>query len=344
MRFEQIEEYAVKKSWPYYRLSQIRTAVFRQGIYSWEEATELPAGVRRELAENFRILSFVPEKILVSRDSRAVKALLCLQDGLNIETVMLRRAIDQWSVCVSSQCGCPVRCIFCASGKNGLKRNLTAEEIADQVLFWNQHMRRQNPAGRISSVVYMGMGEPFLNYPAVSKSLRLLSDADFFGLGQRHISVSTAGHVPGMEKMARDFPQVNLALSLHAADDGLRSRLIPLNRTYPIARLGTALEKYLKTTNRKVFLEYALMAGVNDRPGDARRLADLIGGLKGGRLLHVNLIRCNPVAGGQLQTGESAARKFLEILAAMRVHCTIRKSLGEDIKGACGQLAGDSSE
>ncbi len=342
MRLDLIEDYASNHGWPAYRLGQIRTAVFRKGVSSWDEVTSLPLDLRKTLERDFRFLSFSPEKILVSRNSKARKALLRLEDNVKIETVLIMPIPGHLSVCVSVQAGCPVKCPFCATGKSGFIRNLDSEEIWDQVLFWNQLIKRESARRQpcISSVVYMGMGEPFLNYGAMAKSIRVLSHSALFGLGQRHISVSTAGHIPGIKRLAADFPQVNLALSLHSANNKLRDRLVPLNRTFPLSRLKTSLEEYIKRTRRKVFIEYALMSGLNDSGNDADELADWIKEIGGGRLLHVNLIRSNPVEDGPGPSSLAKTKAFLNKLKAHKIHVTLRKSLGGDIRGACGQLAG----
>lgn len=340
MRFDLVEDYASNHGWPAYRLGQIRTAVFRKGVSSWDEVTSLPLDLRKTLERDIKFLSFSSEKILVSRDSRARKALLCLKDNVKIETVLITPMQGRLSVCVSVQAGCPVKCPFCATGKSGFIRNLDSEEIWDQVLFWNQLIKRESASKRISSVVYMGMGEPFLNYGALAQSIRFLSHPDLFGLGPRHISVSTAGHIPGIKHLAADFPQVNLALSLHSANNKLRDRLVPLNRTFPLSRLKTSLVEYIKQTRRKVFIEYALMSGLNDSGNDAGELADWMKGIGGGKLLHANLIRCNPVEGGPASSSLAKTKAFLNKLKARKIHVTLRNSPGGDIQGACGQLAG----
>jgi len=186
----------------------------------------------------------------------------------------------------------------------------------------------------------MGMGEPFLNYQAVAESLKTLSDPVFFGIGQRHISVSTAGIAPSIVKFADDFPQMNLAVSLHSADDKKRNRLVPLNQKFNLKDISDALEKYIKKTNRKVFIEYALMEGINDSREDAGNLAGWIRRIKGGRLLHVNLIPCNPLSLNGEMTSMVRVSGFMNLLQDMRVSVTVRKSFGADIMGACGQLAG----
>lgn len=277
-------------------------------------------------------------RVAVSSDGRARKALMKLSDGHTVETVLLRPSETRWTTCISCQVGCAIGCTFCATGLMGLARDLTVEEITDQVLFWRQHMREQGLPGRLDNVVYMGMGEPFACYDSVAESLRTLMDQKQFGIGARHISVSTSGLAPQIERFASDFPQVNLALSLHAADDALRTRLVPVNKAYPLARLSAALKGYLSKSSRKVFLEYVLLRGENDRPGDAESLIGFVKATGPSELLHVNLIIFNQTDTPHQATPEDNARRFQALLLAAGLKATVRQNLGRDIQGACGQL------
>jgi 23S rRNA (adenine2503-C2)-methyltransferase len=323
---------------PGYRWDQVRKAVYDQAVSSYEEITVLPAAVRAGLAERAPILSLKERRVDVSPDGRARKALLDLADGKVVETVLLRPSPTRWTTCISSQVGCAVACTFCATGLMGLTRSLTPEEIADQVLFWRQYMKRNGLEGRLDNVVYMGMGEPFASYEAVSASLKDLIDQKRFAIGARHISVSTAGVAPKIVAFGRDFPQVNLALSLHAATDELRSRLVPMNKAYGLAKLSDALKTYLQETNRKLFFEYVLLKGENDRPQDAAALARWLKGIGPSALLHVNLIVFNQTDTPHKPTGEDDARRFQELIMAEGFKATVRQNLGRDIDGACGQL------
>jgi adenine C2-methylase RlmN of 23S rRNA A2503 and tRNA A37 len=220
----------------------------------------------------------------------------------------------------------------------GLSRNLSPEEISDQVLFWRHYMKEEGLAGRLDNVVYMGMGEPFASYDSVAESLRTLMDQKQFGIGARHISVSTAGLIPGIERFGADFPQVNLALSLHSAEEALRTKLVPVNKAYPLAALAKAIGRYLHLTRRKVFLEYVLLRGENDRPSDARSLIEWIKTAGPLELLHVNLIIFNQTDTPHAATDEGNARRFQELILAAGIKATVRQNLGRDIQGACGQL------
>ncbi|MBI5239647.1 MAG: 23S rRNA (adenine(2503)-C(2))-methyltransferase RlmN [Elusimicrobia bacterium] len=328
---------------PPYRLDQVRRAVYGHCVSSYGEVSVLPLELRQELARSAPILSCSLRECRVSADGLARKAALALLDGKVIETVLLRPSPRRWTACVSTQVGCAFNCAFCATGAMGFVRDLTAEEISDQVLFWRQNMRQEGLEGRLDNVVYMGMGEPLANYEAVAESLRRVLDPKQHGIGARHVSVSTVGIPKGIERFGEDFPQVNLAVSLHAAEDGLRSRLVPANRTFPLADLSRALERYLGSSSRKVMLEYALLAGVNDRPGDADALVAFVRRLGRPGLFHVNLILYNPIEGPWRPSSEPEARRFQDRLLAAGLKVTLRQSLGSDIQGACGQLASERS-
>ncbi|MFA6002749.1 MAG: 23S rRNA (adenine(2503)-C(2))-methyltransferase RlmN [Elusimicrobiota bacterium] len=328
-----------------FRLSQVRQGVFGGSVSSYEEIAVLPQALRRELERAAPILCLRAREVVVSADQRAHRAVLRLGDGKCIESVLLRPSPQRWTACVSVQAGCAFGCAFCATGRMGFIRDLTGEEISDQVLFWRQYMRREGLAGRLDNVVYMGMGEPLANYENVAASLRALTDQKQFGIGARHIAVSTVGLPAAIERFGEDFPQINLAISLHAASDALRTRLVPANKAYPLAELARALGKYVERSSRKVLLEYVLLSGVNDRPADAEDLTAFVRRLGRPELFHVNLILYNagpalPGPGGTLfrPVSEEDARRFQKRLLDAGLKVTVRQSLGEDIRGACGQL------
>ncbi|OGS01517.1 MAG: hypothetical protein A2V88_03110, partial [Elusimicrobia bacterium RBG_16_66_12] len=323
---------------PGYRWDQVRKAVFGQAVASYDMVGVLPVDVRKALGEKAPILSLAESRVDSSADARAYKALLDLPGGGTVETVLLRPSPTRWTACISCQVGCAVGCTFCATGLMGLTRNLSPEEISDQVLFWRQYMKRMGQGARLDNVVYMGMGEPFACYEQVSASLKTLMDHKLFGIGARHISVSTSGVAPRIEDFGRDFPQVNLAISLHAADDELRARLVPMNKAYPLAKLADALKKYLAMTNRKLFFEYVLLKGENDRPQDAAALIAWLKGLGPLPLLHVNLIVFNQTDTPHQPTDSRDARSFQEKILSAGLKATVRQNLGCDIGGACGQL------
>ncbi|MBI4375473.1 MAG: 23S rRNA (adenine(2503)-C(2))-methyltransferase RlmN [Elusimicrobia bacterium] len=338
MNLQRVEAALKDLKAPAFRLEQLRQAVFRQSRDSYEDISVWPESLRRSLSQAAPLLSANLAELRVSGDGRAHKALLRLSDGKLVETVLLRPSPTRWTTCISSQVGCAIGCTFCATGLMGLSRNLTPEEITDQVLFWRQYMKRESLPGNLDNVVYMGMGEPFACYEQTAASLRVLMDQKQFAIGARHISVSTSGLAPQIERFAEDFPQVNLALSLHAAEDGLRARLVPVNRAFPLGRLAQALKVYLSKTNRKVFVEYVLLEGENDGPSHAEALIGYFKGIGPCERLHVNLIVFNPTETPHRPSLESQARWFQQRLRKAGLPATLRQNLGRDIRGACGQL------
>jgi 23S rRNA (adenine2503-C2)-methyltransferase len=241
------------------------------------------------------------------------------------------------TACISTQVGCPIRCDFCATGKSGFRRNLTAGEIVAQVILIARAAREFAPADArpLTNVVYMGMGEPLLNLDAVLKSLRILTDPKGFNLGDRHITISTAGVVPGILRLAQEPLQVRLALSLHAPNDALRDQLVPLNRRYPLAQVRQALQTYFEHTGRRITIEYALIKEVNDHKAQAAELAELFAGLP----IHVNLIPVNPVENSPYRPSPPArVQVFMEELERHHIPCSVRVRRGLDVQAGCGQL------
>jgi len=328
-----------------YRLKQVKKAVFVDLVNDWNEATTLAKELREKLKEQFQISSLELLKLLESKNKDSTKAIFKLKDGNVIEAVLMKHLntkdddtkAGRNTICVSSQAGCAMNCGFCATGKVGLKRNLTGEEIIDQVLFFARFLKKENQA--INNIVFMGMGEPFLNYDNTIQAIRILNDKDGFNLGIRHISVSTCGIVPGIEKFADENLQVNLAISLHAADDETRTKLMPINKTYPLAELMKAVGDYIKKTNRKVMFEYLLIDGVNDRAEDAANLAKLMKN----SLYHINLIKYHDTGSDLKPSSQAKRTHFFDTLKKLGVSVTFRVSFGEDILAACGQLAGKNN-
>jgi len=346
---------------PKYRLEQAKKAVFVDLIKSWNEATTLSAQLRDELNEKCPLE--IKAEIFESKDGKTMKALIGLDDGLKIESVLMKykrkdeldsrfrgndrkrhredseedmedRRKNRNTVCVSSQVGCALGCGFCATGKMGFKRNLLVDEIIEQVLFFKRLLKGNN---KITNIVFMGMGEPFLNYDNVLTTIKILNDPKGFNLGARHFSISTAGIIEGIEKLAFEELQINLAISLHATDDNLRSKIMPINKKYPIKKILAAVDKYIKKTNRKVMFEYIMINGINDNERQAGELAKLMKK----PLYFVNLIPCNLV-GDFRPSPQKKVEKFKEILKKNRVQVNQRYSFGQDILAACGQLAGKS--
>lgn len=334
MDINKLETILKENSQPKFRLNQIKKAIYQDGVSSFLEITSLPKDLREKLDKEVKILSFQIENILKSKDNLSVKALLKLNDGNFIETVLISPKPKIWSVCVSSQVGCVLGCDFCATGKMGFKRNLSSEEITDQVLFW----RQQNY--NINNIVFMGMGEPFLNWDNVRQSLKILMNKNLFGFGSRSISVSTAGIPDGIKELAKEFPQINLAISLHFAIDEKRSKYMAINQQYDLTKIKTAIEGYLKQTKRKVFIEYLMIDNINDNAEDAENLIKFLRSIHNNYLLHVNLIRYHKTSGNFNPSSSNKIHKFKDYLDKNKISVTIRKSLGEEIFAACGQLAG----
>jgi 23S rRNA (adenine2503-C2)-methyltransferase len=315
---------------PGYRAGQLYDWLYRKGAGSFDELTDLPGALRRRLAENF---SFGPLEVierLVSKD-RAEKFLFRLADGEMVETVVIP-ARTRTTLCLSTQVGCKFACGFCASGKGGFIRNLRPSEIVGQVLYF-----RGTLSLNLTNFVFMGMGEPLDNFNNVAASIRIMNAPEGLGIAARRITVSTAGVVPGIERLKSLGLQVNLSLSLHAGTDELRSRLMPINRKYPLARLLEACEDYVKATGRMMTIEYVLLRGVNDSAAEARRLGALARRLRA----KVNLIPCSEIIGLNYKPSPNDRRElFLRMLGAMHIRVTLRRSKGADIRAACGQLAG----
>ncbi|MDQ2817548.1 MAG: 23S rRNA (adenine(2503)-C(2))-methyltransferase RlmN [Candidatus Eremiobacteraeota bacterium] len=320
---------------PRYRLAQIYRAAAKEFVPDLDAVSVLPAALRARLKATLALTSVTARHAATSRDRQTTKVLFGLADGQDVEAVLMRHRNGRTTACISSQAGCALRCDFCATGQSGFTRNLSALEIFDQAV--DLARRARNGGEKLTNIVFMGMGEPFLNYDAVMAAVALLNDPHGFGLGARHITISTAGVVPGIKRFTAEKTQVNLALSLHAPDDALRTRLMPINKRWPIASLMEAVKEYVSATRRKVFYEYLMLAGCNDSPDDARQLADLLGG----PLHHVNLIPYNSTDAAYARSSEAAVRRFQSILRERGVPVTVRQTMGDDIAAACGQLRVD---
>jgi 23S rRNA (adenine2503-C2)-methyltransferase len=312
---------------PPYRVEQVWRGLYEEGR-RLGEMTNLPRSLRARLdAVLPSALRLTAES--VSEDGQTAKWLWELWDGAPVETVLMRYP-ERATVCVSSQAGCAMGCSFCATGQAGFGRHLTSGEIVEQVMA----ARRAAAPGRLSNVVFMGMGEPLANYDRVWAAIVRLHDD--VGLSARHLTVSTVGVVPGIRRLAHEALPVNLAVSLHAAHDALRDQLVPLNRRYPLAVLMEACRQYRRAKGRRLSFEWALIGGVNDRPTDTVELAALARPLGA----HVNLIPLNPTPGYPVRgTAPAGVRAFRDQLMALGVNTTVRRNRGTDINAACGQLA-----
>ncbi|MFA5067203.1 MAG: 23S rRNA (adenine(2503)-C(2))-methyltransferase RlmN [Candidatus Izemoplasmatales bacterium] len=332
MDFTKLEE--ILAGQPAYRFEQARAAVIKSLIDDWNQAQGLPKELRRYLAQSFPL--GINAEIFSAQGGDSLKALLALSDGLKVETVLMRHEGGRNTVCVSSQVGCPMGCIFCATGKMGFKRNLTASEIIEQVLIFGRILKKESQ--RVTNIVFMGMGEPFMNYDNVIAAVRMMNDGNGLGIGGRHISISTAGITEGIEKLIDEPVQVNLAISLHAPNDVLRSKMMPANLKYPIDEIFKAVLRYSKNTNRRVMFEYIMIDGVNDSDECACQLVELIKNHMPLKLAFINLIRYNPT--GAFNPSEPERTKsFKKILEDGHIEVTERYRFGRGIKAACGQLS-----
>jgi len=317
---------------PSYRAEQIWEWLYVHLVDSVDEMTNLPKSLRQTLAERARLSLLKVVDTARSVDGRTRKDLLQLPDGETIEAVLMRYERRR-TACLSTQVGCAMGCPFCATGQMGLHRDLSSGEIVAQALHFARHLQARDE--RLTNVVLMGMGEPLANYAASLEAIRRLIDPQGFRLGQRHITLSTVGLVPGIRRLAQEGLQITLAVSLHAATDDLRNQLVPVNRRYPLDTLFNACADYVEVTGRRVSFEWALVEGVNDTPEQAQALADRLEGL----LAHVNVIPLNPSPkyGGSASTSERIDA-FIATLDQRHVRYTIRVRRGVAIQAGCGQL------
>ena len=317
---------------PPYRARQVYEALTRGLAVDFDGMTGLPVALRRALAGRLRPLALEDVESRIAPRGAARKTLFTTLDGHLVEAVLMTYA-KRATVCVSSQVGCAVGCAFCASGRLGLRRDLTAEEMVDQVFHFARLLRADER--RVTNVVFMGMGEPFHNYDETLRACRLLNDEAGFNLAARSISVSTIGVVPGIDRFAGEPVQLNLAVSLHAATDRLRDRLVPLNRTYPLDEVFSACARYVRSTHRKVMFEYVVLRGVNDTDEQVQMLAARVRPPH----YHLNLIAYNETGGEFARPRADQLAALHARLAAAGVSCTVRRSPGAEIEAACGQLA-----
>jgi 23S rRNA (adenine2503-C2)-methyltransferase len=337
----QLESWLTDRGQPAYRARQIADHVWAGAAQSTDELHTLPQALRRELDESFRLTTLGPPDITASDGGLTQKGLHRLDDGRLIETVLMRYPARGWrksraTACISSQAGCAVGCPFCATGELGFWRDLEVAEIVDQVRIWRQWLA--GVGQRLTNVVFMGMGEPLLNVERVLDAAAAITDRARFGLGARHVTISTSGVLPGIERMIAAGQAYTLAVSLHAARPELRDVLVPLNRRYPIAEVVDAAARYSAKTGRRVTYEYVMIEGINDTPVDANAVVRLLKG----QLAHINLIPMNPVAHTPWKPSPaSRVEVFAAITRAGGLSTTVRRNRGVDIGAACGQLAAD---
>jgi 23S rRNA (adenine2503-C2)-methyltransferase len=346
----QLEELLTSWGEPTYRADQIWGWLYRSLATDFQEMTNLPKELRASLAEAALLQTMKPLREKVSTDGLTRKVLFALRDDQTIESVLMHYE-QRHTACISTQVGCPMGCVFCATGQSGFVRNLTPGEIVGQVLYFARQLRegmsnelrvkREASSSLVTryslltNVVFMGMGEPLANYDATWQSIETLTHDEGFNLGARRITISTVGLVPGIRRLAEEGMQIGLAVSLHAPTDELRDRLIPINRRYPLTQLMAACRHYVERVRRRISFEYALISGINDSPEQARQLAHLLNGL----LCHVNLIPLNPVSESSYHpSSRGRILAFQAELNRLKVPNTLRVERGADIQAGCGQL------
>ncbi len=347
-RLDQIQTIFSENNLPSYRFAQIKAAIYADQFTRYSQISTLSKDIRAQLTKELgdEILSL--KKVTEVEGDNAHKVLFETRDGKKLETVRLtykdhtasgESRSQRTALCLSTQSGCALGCVFCATGALGLMKNLTSDEILDQVLYFTK-------AGhRIDRLIFMGMGEPFSNPDSTFAALTAITDPGQLAMSPYRISVSTVGIIPGIKRLTKDFPQVNLAFSLHSPFPGERRQLMPITNAYPIDKVMAAIDEHLKITNHKVFISYILLNGINDKSNDAGALSDLIKATPDRlRLLHVNLIRFNPGPTKQVfqKSDAQTVRQFQDILDHNKIKNTLRQDFGVKINAACGQLAGES--
>jgi len=343
LRLEALEHLMAEWGQPAFRARQTFRQLYRRLAADPHQMSDLPLALRERLAAETRVGLLQLERQQTADAGLTRKALWRSEGGVVLESVLMVYE-DRSTVCVSTQAGCAMGCVFCATGRLGLLRNISAGEIVAQVVWANRELRALvpgPPGERVSNIVFMGMGEAFANYERWWSAVETLHDPHGMHMGARTMTVSTVGLVPGIRRLAEEALPINLAISLHAPDDELRSALMPINKRYPLAELMAATREYIAGTKRRVSFEYVLLEGRNDTPAHGVALARLLRGM----LCHVNLIPWNPVPGMPL--GRSERRRVLafqdELLKAS-IPCTVRVERGVEIAAACGQLAGVQQE
>ena len=325
-----LEEKLLSWGKPKYHASQILAWIYQKGAYEFSSMSDLPAALRDTLKGEFYILGLGLAELQQSSDG-TTKFLFELNDGNLIEAVNIPAA-KRSTGCISSQAGCKFACEFCASGLKGFKRNLTCGEILDEVLYLKNNLK----STKLTHIVFMGTGEPLDNYENVLKAVRIINSADAFNIGARRITISTCGVIPGIKKLQDEDLQIELSISLHAADDKLRSRIMPVNQKYPLADLIKCCQEYIDRTNRQITFEYILVKGLNSDLPSAQKLAML---LKDLRLAKVNLIPANPIPKSKITPPSvQEVSSFKDYLFKAGVNVTLRRERGQDIEAACGQL------
>lgn len=333
MSLEELRQFVAAQGEKRFRASQLYSWMYRRKASSFQEMTDLPLSLREKLEGCATLHAVTPELQKKSNTGDAQKFLFRLADDSRIESVLMLD-LDRRTLCISTQVGCPIDCKFCATGAMGLKRNLTTGEIVDQVI-----AAERLSGERITNIVVMGMGEPMLNYDNLMQALDILCSDSGLNIAKRHIVVSTSGLVPAIERFTDEGRKYRLAISLNATIDTIRTRLMPLNKKWPLRRLLEAARRYTESARERITFEYVLLAGINDSVGDARRLRRLLDGIR----CKVNLIPYNTTMRGFARPTTEVIERFYEELRSLPAPVTVRWSKGVDIDAACGQLVTDTT-
>ena len=333
LNISQLSEQLTEMGEPAYRTSQIWKGLYQQLWDHPDQFSNLPNSLRQKLSDRFSFNSLSPVKLQTSKDGETIKTLFTLPDGNAIEAVLMLYN-NRRTLCISTQAGCAMGCVFCATGQMGFRKHLTSGEIVEQVLYYARQLKQRDE--RVTNIVIMGMGEPFHNYANTMAAIDRLNDQEGFRLGERRFTISTVGLIPAIRQFTKEKRQINLAISLHAALDEQRSALLPVNKKYPIRDLIQACRDYTDSTGRRITFEWALINNVNDSVETAHELGRLIKGM----LCHVNVIPLNPTRKYRgIATTRQRAEEFKAELEKVGIACTIRIRRGIDIQAGCGPLA-----
>ena len=339
---EEMEQLVIDMGYPRYRADQILLPLYYKFPKNISDIKQLPKKLITELTESgYTIGSAKETHRVVSEDGDTTKLLLNLSNDYSVETVLMQYTSSKIgghprsTICVSTQIGCAMGCVFCATGQMGFETNLAAEEIVSQVIHFAEILQKRGE--HVTNLVFMGMGEPMANYDEMIRAIKILTHDRGFGLGQRHITISTIGITSGIDKLAEENLQIGLAVSLHAPNNELRKKLVPTAGPNSVEDIIDAGRRYFQKTGRRVTFEYALMAGINDSPKIAKELSSLLQGNGS----HVNLIPINPTAGDFKRPSQESVLEFEQILSNAGVNCTVRVEKGTEISAACGQLRTD---
>ncbi|MCM3548593.1 Cfr family 23S rRNA (adenine(2503)-C(8))-methyltransferase [Alkalihalobacillus clausii] len=335
-KYERLKHVLNALNEPTYRYKQITEAIFKHRIGEFEKMTTLPKALREALLNEFGPSILTVEPVLETTSQQVTKVLLKVAGNNQVEAVRMHYEAGWESFCISSQCGCGLGCTFCSTGAIGLKQNLSADEITDQLLYF--YLKGHS----LDSVSFMGMGEALANV-RIFDALNVLVDRQLFALSPRRITVSTVGIIPNIQRMTSSFPQMNLTFSLHSPFHDQRSKLMPINNKYPLDQVMNVLDQHIHETGRKVYIAYVMLRGVNDSEKHAEALVKRILNNRYPHLYHVNLIRYNPTVGTPEDYGQTIEEKlqtFYRVVKSARIPVTIRSQFGREIDAACGQLYG----